>query len=430
MQNIDDDMDDLFRKAGENYPLNTGQGNWENIEKRIAVVSVPTVPQKSERKNNYKKLLLLLLLIGISLLIGFMILNPFQKNYKTNSNGKETNHQADLAQMPVTKDINKLTKEKKEANSIVTPTEKDRAMQQNIHSKKNRTFSLNPPNNNSENVFLKKNPSSLHFNNYQNKNNSSHEIPLVQESGNTEENQKVKRESLFTESQNGNTALKNKPKSEENKNTMSTEKKKKPSIIKPVHEKGFYAGVMVGPDFSKVQSGPFSSVGFNSTFLAGYKINKIFFETGLSSATKYYYSEGKAFNEKGASMPDGMKVNNLESRSKILEIPIKAGYYFYQKKKTNLFISGGVATYIMTNEKNNYNVTMNGSPEKMEGLYTKNNLKMPAVFSISAGVEKNISGLIKIRIEPYLKLPLQGIGVGKLPVTSAGIQIGITGRLK
>lgn len=423
-------MDDLFRKAGENYPLNTGQGNWESIEKRIAVAAVPPVPQKPERKNNYKKLLLLLLFTAISLLIGFMILNPFQKNYKTNSNGKETNQKADLAQIPVTKDINKLTKEIKEANSIVTPTEKYRTTQQNIQSKRNRTFILYQPNSNPENVFLKKDPSSLHFNNYQNKNNSSHEIQLAQESGNKEKNQKVKRQSLFTESQNRDTTLKNKPKSEGNKDILSTEKKKKSSITKPVNDKGFYAGVMAGADFSKVHSGPFSSVGFNSSFLAGYKINKIFFETGLSSATKYYYSEGKAFNEKGASMPDGMKVNNLESRSKILEIPIKAGYYFYQKKKTNLFISGGVATYIMTNEKNNYNVTMNGSPEKMEGLYTKNNLKMPAVFSISAGVEKNISGLIKIRIEPYLKLPLQGIGVGKLPVTSAGIQIGITGRLK
>ena len=73
---------------------------------------------------------------------------------------------------------------------------------------------------------------------------------------------------------------------------------------------------------------------------------------------------------------------------------------------------------------------MNGAYEKMEGIYKKNNVKIPAVFSISAGLEHRLSGLLQIRIEPYLKLPLQGVGVGKLPVTSAGIQIGLIGRLQ
>ncbi|MEO6838304.1 MAG: hypothetical protein ABI185_07935, partial [Ginsengibacter sp.] len=118
----------------------------------------------------------------------------------------------------------------------------------------------------------------------------------------------------------------------------------------------------------------------------------------------------------------------LQSRSKILEIPLNIGYQFYAKKNTNLFVATGIAAYIMTKEKNNYNITENGNPGKMIGVYKKSNLKMPAVFNISAGLEERLSGLINLRIEPYLKLPLQGIGVGKLPVTSAGIQIGLTRR--
>ena len=129
-------------------------------------------------------------------------------------------------------------------------------------------------------------------------------------------------------------------------------------------------------------------------------------------------------------MPDGMIVNNLESRSRILEIPLKIGYLLYRKRNTNIFVAAGIAAYIMTKEKNNYNITENGNPGKMVGLYEKSNFKMPAAFSVSAGWEHHLSGLLKIRIEPYLKLPMQGIGVGKLPVTSAGIQIGITRQFK
>jgi hypothetical protein len=211
----------------------------------------------------------------------------------------------------------------------------------------------------------------------------------------------------------------------------STEKKKIPSVAKRVKENGFYAGVSAGPDFSKVKSSAFKDPGIGAGVIAGYNLNKtIFIETGFFSDTKYYFSDGKMFDMKSASMPDDMIVNNLESRSKILEIPVKIGYWFYQKKNVHLFVAAGCATYIMTKEKNNYNVTMNGSPEKMEGIYTKNNLKFPAVINISAGFEKNISSLLKVRIEPYLKLPVQGIGVGKLPVTSAGIQVGLIQELK
>ncbi len=129
-------------------------------------------------------------------------------------------------------------------------------------------------------------------------------------------------------------------------------------------------------------------------------------------------------------MPSGMVINDLQSRTKILEIPLKAGFYFYNSKKIKYFIAAGASAYIMMNERNSYNVTMNGAVEKMEGVYQKTNTKIPAVLNISAGVQQHISGSLNIIIEPYLKLPLQGIGVGKLPVTSAGIQIGISKSLK
>ena len=68
--------------------------------------------------------------------------------------------------------------------------------------------------------------------------------------------------------------------------------------------------------------------------------------------------------------------------------------------------------------------------EKVLGVYEKNSYGLPAVANVSVGYEHKISKTFDIRIEPFLKIPLQGIGVGNLRVTSAGLQIGITGRLK
>ncbi len=43
-------MDDLFRRAAENYPLNTGKGDWDKIDKKLAVLAVSEETSKT-RKN-------------------------------------------------------------------------------------------------------------------------------------------------------------------------------------------------------------------------------------------------------------------------------------------------------------------------------------------------------------------------------------------
>ena len=129
-------------------------------------------------------------------------------------------------------------------------------------------------------------------------------------------------------------------------------------------------------------------------------------------------------------MPSGMIINNLKSNCSVIEIPLKAKYDFISKTNFDLFVSGGVSSYIITKEKNVYNVTLNGSQEKLLGVYKKNNYGLPAVANISIGYEHSISKNLNIRIEPYLKIPLQGMGVGSLHVTSAGLQLGITGWFK
>ncbi|MDQ6762088.1 MAG: hypothetical protein M3015_05615, partial [Bacteroidota bacterium] len=131
-----------------------------------------------------------------------------------------------------------------------------------------------------------------------------------------------------------------------------------------------------------------------------------------------------------ATMPLGMIINNLESNSSFVEIPLKIKFDFLQRKNSDFFIAGGVSAYIITKEQNIYHVTLNGDNKKVLGVYEKNNYGLPAVANLSLGYEKNIFKRVNLRIEPYLKIPLRGMGVGSLPVTSAGLQIGIISRLQ
>ena len=46
-----------------------------------------------------------------------------------------------------------------------------------------------------------------------------------------------------------------------------------------------------------------------------------------------------------------------------------------------------------------------------------------AEVNISAGYQHTLNAHTDIRIEPYLQIPLKGVGVGAMPVMSTGIHI-------
>src|SRR5690242_10139961 len=70
MQDIDNNMDDLFRKAAENYAPKKGESQWNDI---LPALSENPIEPSTTKKNNSKKntafLLLLLLMIFSALVL-------------------------------------------------------------------------------------------------------------------------------------------------------------------------------------------------------------------------------------------------------------------------------------------------------------------------------------------------------------------------
>ncbi len=421
MQNIENDMDDLFRRAAENYPLNTGKGDWDKIDKKLAVPAIEDKTQRPAKSFNYKKLLFLLLLL--SSIAAIYIFNSGPDKYLADSRVERNNRQAVSKEEKINPNatVNQSPVKTYVENKKAVESEKAEIKKTTAIDKLNTGVTSNAANFNQNGVS--KEAKVLYTQMDQPKTEKHNQI--FNSESKTEKSDEVKKDNSLKET------TENKSVVNSIENSSLVLKKKTKTSEKSANEKRWYAELVSDIDFNKVKSTHFEGPAFGIGLMGGYQVNKhFFFETGLISFRKNYYSLGDAFYEKGASMPSGMIINDLESRSKILEIPIKAGFYFYDSKKIKYFVAAGASAYIMMNERNNYNVTMNGTPEKMVGVYQKNDMKIPAVLNISTGLQHNITGSLKIIIEPYLKLPLQGIGVGKLPVTSAGIQIGILGTLK
>lgn len=193
--------------------------------------------------------------------------------------------------------------------------------------------------------------------------------------------------------------------------------------------KGLYYGIVAGLDVNAVKDQPFSNSNIEAGVVVGYRLNPAFsIESGVSFVKKYYNTAGNYFSmdDMSPGMPGGMEMMEVNGSSKVIRIPIQLRTDLFNKKNYTLFSSVGLSSYIMTEENNMYHVMMNGTEEKMFKSYKKDRNYFATTIDFTIGYEKKIGKKNQLRIQPYLQLPVKGIGVGKLPLKSAGIRIAFT----
>ncbi|MEO6490956.1 MAG: hypothetical protein ABIO04_13525, partial [Ferruginibacter sp.] len=61
--------------------------------------------------------------------------------------------------------------------------------------------------------------------------------------------------------------------------------------------------------------------------------------------------------------------------------------------------------------------------------YHEKSTSLAAVINLSAGYTYKLGKILDLRVEPYVKLPLNKIGTGNLPIESAGVIVGISKAL-
>jgi hypothetical protein len=113
------------------------------------------------------------------------------------------------------------------------------------------------------------------------------------------------------------------------------------------------------------------------------------------------------------------------------EIPLNVRYNFNPNGKTKWFATAGLSTYLMTKENYNYQYGWNGWGPTWDSSYsTKKPSQYPfSVINVSFGFEQRLGKVGNLRIEPYARIPLSGLGTGKLPILSTGVNIGFTRQL-
>ncbi|MEO7446064.1 MAG: outer membrane beta-barrel protein [Ferruginibacter sp.] len=398
MQYLNNDIEDIFRRASEAYPLKNGPDRWEEISGKL----VETTGAGHRTFVAWKPAAFMCVLIFAFLAVNDSLhINPISNKFA-------------VAENPQVENIKQPGNENHSATeeSKITPSPNknhDKQLLSAFAVNLSNTLFIHPENNREKNSQ----PALQTGKDYK----FSHvELLSLKEKG-VLKNEIITPGRKILVNKTLNAAL-----------VIKTENNELMPVATPPIQKNrkFYFGISAGINSSAVKSGNFGKATSQLGLVAGYQLNKkMSVETGLLLSKKNYTSSGAYFNMKNmqSSMPAGMDIMSLTGKSKFLEIPVQVSYYILNGNKHQMYVKSGVSSFVIHNEKNQYKTLMNGSEGSMDASYSKNKFYPAASLNLAVGYEKIITSSAGIRVEPFVQLPLKGMGVGKLPFKNIGLRL-------
>jgi hypothetical protein len=418
MQFINDDIDQLFRRAAEEYPLNTNSADWSKVQKAL---------QNDNKTKKQKGRFFILFFLTASLwtlntFVGYVdTSNKHANSLITNKNNKTfsppmvKNNQVTAHSIPVLSVavINDPTHNTSDNRSTVNKRLNAEPFSFNKTERSNNLIDRSGNLNNERNdVDLSAKLTNTPYNN--NLQSPYHTVNKIRERLNSP--QYLKQFVFNVPSLNSThkriTGL------DAGQSTIINSK------INTPEAKGFYFGLTAGIDISNVKLQKTSNIGYSAGILLGYILNnKWGIESGILWDQKSYYSNGKYFNPK---LWPYMDIKDVDGICKMLEIPVNVKYKFSNNAKRSLYVIAGTSSYIMKKESYNYTYQMGQVSSEGYKSYKNSTRNWFSVINIGVGYSFKPGKLGTAHIEPYAKIPLSGLGIGQLPINSFGINFSFT----
>lgn len=154
----------------------------------------------------------------------------------------------------------------------------------------------------------------------------------------------------------------------------------------------------------------------------GYTIGKRWMvRAGVYSVEKIYAASKTDYNlpPQTANNP---YLYQIDARCRVLEIPVGITYSFAGQKNHRWFAGAGIASMLMKTEQYDYQYKSATGINYTRSYGVRNeNKHYLAILSLSAGYQYQVGERFSLLAEPYLQLPLNGVGMGKVKLQSTGL---------
>src|SRR6266542_1435607 len=303
MQDVNPDMDDLFKQAADEYPLKTNTADWETISQKLY-----TGKNKVTKKQVYNErkwaLLSLLLLIPIGLIV-----TQYYKAHK-----EQTQTVANIKD----KEVQSLPLDKKA--EVLNKTETGKQINNEIKEKINSVISKRI------------------YSGQRNDNISMTTNEVTEQKKLTSMINNNQSEKLFEGIPNNIASTANNTSNQKNIKQRNNKLKR------------FYIGGLMAPEFTVVKFQPVKKAGFDMGILIGYDLSdKFSLELEAVLAHEYYYTDGKYIAPQTIRR-DNLKILDVNAFNSITEIPLTLQYNIKNEKNIRFFASAGCVSYVIHKE--------------------------------------------------------------------------------
>lgn len=179
---------------------------------------------------------------------------------------------------------------------------------------------------------------------------------------------------------------------------------------------GLYA-----PELSTVRGAGAQRVGHSAGIQIEYLLlPRLRLDVGLLSSMKYYRAHAEDYT---SPRPPMYPIDHVDATCRITDIPVNLRYDAWQGVRYRAYGSVGLSSLLMRDEQ--YHYSYYGTTYTRNWQVKKGSKHLFSVLNLSAGLERQLTPRWSLQAEPYVKLPLGGVGAGKVRLSSGGVFFGL-----
>ncbi|RSK51323.1 PorT family protein [Hymenobacter rigui] len=198
----------------------------------------------------------------------------------------------------------------------------------------------------------------------------------------------------------------------------------KPSQPKPAYR--LLVGLIGGPEATAVLPGPTPRVGGTMGVALEYRLTpRIRVRTGLTRSIKRYAAKGADYNPPPTYWTHRIPVDQIDANCRILEIPLDVRYDVAVRPGHTFYASAGLTSLLMRHERYRYLYELNGNYIDRTWSIDRSGNAAFSLLQLSVGMERAVGSRWLVQAEPFVKVPLGGVGFGQVKLSSSGILLGI-----
>ncbi len=143
-------------------------------------------------------------------------------------------------------------------------------------------------------------------------------------------------------------------------------------------------------------------------------------QAGIVRSLKTYSAQAGSYEWPAGWYQKQMPVS-VDGTCQVFELPLNVRYDFSQQSRSKWFASTGVSSYKMQDEKYVYHYQTYDPGIRWWKWEGQTGWYLFSHANASVGYERLLSRNLSIMAEPYIRIPLRGVGFGKVNLFSTGV---------